>query len=140
MVKRPKGKAVEENTHKSGSKDKELGLGRTTVCAPDNPAARLGVEFPTDDNGVEGRVLLDTNHFVDMLKVLSKVLVVGVVVGPVPSLPDFGPGQLILRNLRVYTRSRVAVPSPSTSKTIPGLEDDSFVSSIPEGLEHKDSR
>ena len=74
-----------------------------------------------------------------MLKVLPQILVVGVVVRPVPSLPHFRPGQFVLGNRRVDTRSGLAVPSPSSSETVSGLEDHGLVPTVSESLQHEDA-
>jgi hypothetical protein len=88
---------------------------------------------------VKGAVLLDANNLVDVVKVLAQVLVGRIVAGPVPRLPNLGPGELILGNLGVDASSGVAVPSPSASGVVASLEDDCLEAAVPESFEHKDA-
>lgn len=53
-----------------------------------------------------------------MVKVVSELLILGIVGSPVPSLPDFREAELIFRHFRVNSCSGVAVPSPGTLRVV----------------------
>lgn len=103
------------------------------------PFSFLCIELGLNHDGVESAVLLDTNYLVDMIEIITQIFVVGVVIGPVPCIVYFWPSELVLRDFGVDTGARVAVPSPSATRIVAGLENDRLQSAIAEGLEHEDT-
>jgi hypothetical protein len=85
-------------------------------------------------NSVEGAVLLDTDYFINMVKVSSEICVGGVVGWPIPCFPHFGPRKLVFGDLGVDTCPRVTIPSPGTSEVASCLVDDGLVSTVAKGL------
>jgi hypothetical protein len=126
-------------TYKSGSENEVLGLGRATISGLDIPFPLLRVELSSNNDGIESTVFLDTNDFVDVIEVITQVLVVGVVVGPVPGVVYLGPGELILWDFRVNAGSGVAVPSPGATRIVAGLKDDRLQAAVAESLEHENT-
>lgn len=125
--------------HKAGSKDEILGLGRATIGSLDIPFALLCIELSSNHDGVERAVLLDTNYFIHVIEVITQVLVVGVVVGPIPRVVDLGPRELVLGDFRVDTGAGVAIPSPGATHVVAGLENDRLQTAIAKGLEHENT-
>lgn len=74
-----------------------------------------------------------------MSEVGAQVGEVGVVVAPVPRLPDLGPRELVLWHLRFYAGAWVAVPTPGAAEIAAGLENDCLVAAVPEGFEHENA-
>lgn len=125
--------------YKSGSKNQVLGLCDAAILGADDPLAAGSVKVAADDDGVEGGILLDPDNLVDVLKIGTEVLVVGIVVGPVPGFPDLRPGELILRDLGVDAGAGVAVPAPGAAQAVASLEDGRLQTAISECLEHEDA-
>lgn len=103
------------------------------------PFPLLGIEVCFNHDGVECAVLLDTDYLVDVIEVITQVLVVRVVVGPVPCVVYLGPSELVLRDFGVDAGARVAVPSPGATGVVAGFENDCLQAAIAEGLEHEDT-
>jgi hypothetical protein len=126
-------------TYKAGSEDEVLGLGRASICSLDTPFPLVGLELGSNHDGVESAVLLNTNHFVDVIEVSTQGFVVGVVGGPVPCLVYLRPRKLVLRDFGVDGGTWVAVPSPGAANVVTGLENDRLQAAIAECLEHENT-
>lgn len=105
----------------------------------DTPFALLCIKLGPNYNRVECTVLLDTNYFIDMIKIIAEILIVRVIVGPVPGLVHFRPREFVLRDLGVDAGPRVAVPSPGATGIVTGLKNNRLQAAIPKSLEHKDA-
>lgn len=99
-------------THETSRDDEMLAFAQSPVFCFDMPFALSNIELCTNNNSLEGAILLDVEDFVDVIKISSQLLVVWIIGGPCPVLVYFWPRELILRYLRVNSRSRIAVPSP----------------------------
>lgn len=126
-------------THETSSEDHIFSFRCTSVSRVDYPSPVLCIKLGSNDNSVESAVLLYADHFVDVIKVVTKVLIIGVIVWPIPSIVYLGPRELILGNFRVNASARVAVPSPSTSGIVACLENYRLHAPITQGLEHEDT-
>lgn len=126
-------------TYEAGSKDKVLSLGRATICGLNIPFPLLRIELGFNHDGVESTILLDTNYLVDVIEIITQVFVVGVVIRPIPCIVYLGPREFVLRNFGVDAGAGVAVPSPSATRIVAGLENDRLQPVIAEGLEHEDT-
>jgi hypothetical protein len=100
------------------------------------PFALTGLKLGTDDYSVEGTILLDLHHFVDVVEIVTEILISWVVARPSPSVVHLRPRELVLRDLGVHGCTRVTVPSPCTSEIVACFEDDSLEPSIAKRLEH----
>jgi len=126
-------------TYKASSKNKVFGLGRATICGLNVPFPLVRIELGSNHDGVESAVLFDTHYLVDVIEVLTQILIVGVVIGPVPCLVYLGPRELVLRDFGVDAGAGVAVPSPSATSIVAGLENNRLQSAITESLEHENT-
>jgi hypothetical protein len=74
-----------------------------------------------------------------VIEVITQILVVGVVIGPIPCLVYLRPRELVLRDFGVDAGAGVAVPSPSATRIVAGLENYRLQSAITQSLEHKNT-
>jgi len=93
----------------------------------------------SDNNSIECAILLYANNLVDVIKIATQVLIVGIIVRPIPSIVYFRPRELIFGNFGVNPSTRITVPSPSTSGVFTSLENHSLHAPVAKSLKHEDT-
>ena len=98
----------------AGGDYQKPGFGNASIRCCNGPLARVLVELGTNHNRLEGAVLTQVQDLVNVVEVLLKFLVVGIVCAPGRVLPDLGNRKLVDWDFRVHAGTWIDTPTPET--------------------------
>jgi hypothetical protein len=120
------------------ARDQESRPGPVAVSALDLPLIGVGIETRGGDARVEPDVAGQPELLIDVVEVAPQLVPGGKALGPVPIPPELLQRELVVRDVGVDARSRVAVPVPDPAELGARLEQAHAESALAQPMQQVD--